>query len=101
MTRIVPAIVLAVLLWTAPAMAHTLFMTVTDNNDGTITVTGMYSTGAPAAYTEVRLEDALGKVLLKGKTDEFGELAVDKQSAPYTVVLDAGPGHVASAEGPQ
>ncbi|MFW5488870.1 MAG: hypothetical protein ACNI3A_10730 [Desulfovibrio sp.] len=101
MKKTFASMVLVALLWATPALAHSLFMTISDNSDGTITVEGMYSTGATAAFTEVRLEDAQGNVLFKGKTDEFGELIVNKQPKPYTVILDAGPGHVASEKGPQ
>jgi hypothetical protein len=44
-----------------------LFMTVEDNEDGTVTVHGMFSTGAVGAWIEVRLEDEKSKVLWKGK----------------------------------
>jgi hypothetical protein len=44
-------------------------MTVEDNEDGSVTARGMFSTGAIAARVEVRLEDEKGKVLWKGKAD--------------------------------
>ncbi len=81
------------------AMAHTLFMVLCDNEDGTITVEGMYSTGAAASSTEVRLEDPEGKVLFQGKTDMDGELEIKKPSGPYVVIMDGGPGHVVQEEG--
>lgn len=98
--RIMISALLLVLLC-GTAMAHTLFMSVIDNEDGTVTVEGMYSTGATASGTEVRLEGADGKVLFQGKTDEDGELEFDKPDHPYTIILDGGPGHVAVEEGPQ
>jgi len=84
-----------------PALAHTLFMNLNDNEDGTVTVEGMYSTGALASKTEVRLENHDGKILFKGKTNEDGELEFKKPKQPYTIILDAGPGHTASEDGPQ
>ena len=51
------------------AFAHTLFMTVEDNGDGTVIVQGMFSAWTIAASIEVRLEDENGKVLWKGKAD--------------------------------
>jgi len=42
-------------------IAHTLFMTVEDNEDGTVTIQGMFSTGAIGTGIEVRLEDENGK----------------------------------------
>ena len=83
-------------------LAHTLFMTVEDNDNGTVTVQGMFSTGAIAALVEVRLEDKKGKVLWKGKTDEYGECTFRKANVPYTIIMDfgPGPGHQAREEGP-
>ena len=83
------------------ASAHTLFMTVIDNDNGTITIEGMYSTGGIAAATPVRLEDPKGKILFKGLTDEEGCLTIEKPNGSYQVILDGGPGHVASEEGPR
>jgi len=100
---LVPAMVLTLMLalTCSSALAHTLYMSVSDNDDGTVTVEGIYSTGSMAARTEVRLEaEADGKVLFTGKTDEFGALTFDKPDAPYVIVLDGGPGHVATETGP-
>ena len=84
------------------AFAHTLYMTVEDNEDGTVTVQGMFSTGAIAAKVEVRLEDEKGKVLWKGKTDDYGECTFKKPNIPYTIIMDfgPGPGHQAREKGP-
>lgn len=84
------------------ALAHTLFMTVQDNEDGTVTIQGMFSTGAIAACVEVRLENENGKVLWKGKTDDYGECTFRKPNVPYTIIMDfgPGPGHQAREEGP-
>ena len=83
------------------AFAHTLFMTVEDNEDGTVTVQGMFSTGAIGTGIEVRLEDEKGKVLWKGKTDDDGECTFKKPNVPYTIIMDfgPGPGHQAREEG--
>jgi len=59
-------LVLALIL-NSQAFAHTLFMTVENNEDGTVTIQGMFSTGATGAGIEVRLEDEKGKVFWKGK----------------------------------
>jgi hypothetical protein len=94
-------IVLALIL-NSQAFAHTLFMTVEDNEDGTVTVQGMFSTGATGAGIEVRLENEKGKVLWKGKTDADGECTFRKPCMPYTIIMDfgPGPGHQAREEGP-
>jgi hypothetical protein len=84
------------------AWAHTLFMTVEDNEDGTVSVQGMFSTGAIAASVEVRLEDEKGRALWKGRTDGDGECTFKKPGVPYTIIMDfgPGPGHQARKEGP-
>ena len=94
-------LVLALIL-NSQAFAHTLFMTVEDNEDGTVTLQGMFSTGAVGAWVEVRLENENGKVLWKGKTDDDGECTVKKPNVPYTIIMDfgPGPGHQAREEGP-
>jgi len=99
--RIIVSAVAFVALMAVSASAHTLFMNLNDNEDGTVTVEGMYSSGAVASKTEIRLESLDGKVLLKGRTDEDGEFEFDKPDQPYSVILDAGPGHVTSGDGPQ
>ena len=84
------------------AWAHSLFMTVEDNEDGTVTIQGMFSTGATGAGIEVRLEDEKSKVLWKGKTDADGECTFKKPGVPYTIIMDfgPGPGHQARERGP-
>ena len=84
------------------AFAHTLFMTVEDNEDGTVAVRGIFSTGVASAWAEVRLEDEKSKVLWRGKTDDEGECIFKKPNVPYTIIMDAGPGpgHQAREEGP-
>lgn len=92
-----------VLALSALAFAHTLFMTVEDNEDGTVTVQGMFSTGTIAASVEVRLEDEKGRALWKGRTDDDGECTFRKPNVPYTIIMDfgPGPGHQAREEGPR
>ena len=100
-TSLLACMALALIL-NSQALAHTLFMTVDDNEDGTVTVTGMFSTGAVAARVEVRLEDEKGKALWKGKTDDSGECTFKKPGTPYTIIMDfgPGPGHQAKEKGP-
>ncbi|WP_147820747.1 hypothetical protein [Salidesulfovibrio onnuriiensis] len=99
--KTVLATLLALFLCAGTTLAHTLFMTVTDNEDGTVTVEGMYSTGTAASDTELRLEGPNGRVLFQGRTDADGELEFAKPASPYTIILDGGPGHVATEEGPR
>ena len=96
------ACLILVLILNSQALAHTLFMTVEDNEDGTVIVQGMFSTGATGVGIEVRLEDEKGKVLWKGKTDADGECTFKKPGVPYSIIMDfgPGPGHQAREEGP-
>jgi len=80
--------------------AHTLVIGIEDNEDGTVTIEGVYSTQEIAVGAEVRLEDNQGNVLWKGKTDEDGLCTFKKPKVPYTIILDAGPGHKAKRKGP-
>ena len=91
------------LILNSQAFAHTLFMTVEDNEDGMVTVQGMFSTGVTGVRIEVRLEDEKGKVLWKGKTDDYGECTFKKPGVFYTIIMDfgPGPGHQAREEGPR
>ena len=101
LARLFTCLVLLLVL-NSQALAHTLHMTVEDNEDGTVTVQGVFSTGAVAVGVEVRLEDKKGNVLWKGKTDADGECTFKKQGVPYTIIMDfgPGPGHQAREEGP-
>ncbi len=82
--------------------AHTLYMSVDDNEDGTVTVIGMFSTGSIGSNIEVRLENEQGEVIWKGKTDNVGECTFEKPNIPYTIIMDFGPGvgHQAKESGP-
>ena len=73
--------------------AHTPLCSCYDNGDGTVTCEGGGSDGSSAAGVEMRLEDASGKIMLKGKMDEDSEYTFDKPSGDYTVIFDAGDGH--------
>lgn len=77
-------------------------MSVDDNENGTVTVLGMFSTGAIGSNIEIRLENKQGKVVWKGKTDSFGECTFKKPGVPYTIIMDFGPGvgHQARESGP-
>ncbi len=105
MRKILPCLFICMvlpLILNSHAFAHTLYMTVEDNEDGSVTIQGMFSTGATGAGIEVRLEDENGKVLWKGKTDDDGECTFKKPGVPYTIIMDfgPGPGHQAREEGP-
>ena len=82
------------------SFAHTLVINAEDNEDGTVTIEGVYSTQEIPEGAEVRLEDENGEVLWKGKIDWEGLCTFDKPKVPYTIILDVGPGHMAKKKGP-
>lgn len=94
------AIILISAFLISPVYAHTVVMGVEDNEDGTVTIEGVYSTQEIPVGAEVRLEDEKGKVLWKGKIDWEGLCTFEKPKVPYTIILDAGPGHKAERKGP-
>ncbi len=94
------AALIALLLATGPVFGHTLFMNLTDNEDGTVSVEGMFSTGALAAGLPLFLLDDNQKVIQKFVLNKNGEVEFKIPDQPYTVFLDGGPGHTVRQEGP-
>jgi type 1 fimbria pilin len=87
------------LLTAIPGLAHTPLCSCYQNGDGTVTCEGGFSDGSSAAGVAIRVEDKDGKVLEKGKMDEFSEFSFKKPQAEYQVVFDAGPGHAVKIKG--
>ncbi len=82
------------------AFAHTPYLIISDNEDGTVDITGGYSTGQSAAGTSILLKSKkTGKILYQGKLDNYGELTIIKQQEPYIIVFDGGPGHILKRDG--
>jgi len=82
------------------AHAHTLYFTLHDVGDGTVELEGLFSNGALASRTAVKLYDkADGNLLWQGRTDDFGICTFQRPEAPYEVEVDAGPGHKARGDG--
>lgn len=75
--------------------AHTPYLMVADNEDGTFDVTGGYSNGQSAAGTLILLKSKeTGEILWQGRMDEYGELlSVPKQKQPCVIIFDGGLGH--------
>ncbi|MEA2101479.1 MAG: hypothetical protein U9P80_02750 [Thermodesulfobacteriota bacterium] len=92
-------ILAASLLFAGTALAHTPMCTCYDNGDGTIFCEGGFSDGSSASGVEIRIENAGGKIIFKGKMDEFSEFSCDKPEGKYKVIFDAGPGHVVEVDG--
>jgi hypothetical protein len=92
-------LLVASLLLAGTALAHTPLCSCYDNGDDTITCEGGFSDGSSASGVQVRVEDGNGKTVVKGKMDEFSEFVFDKPSGEFTVLFDAGPGHVVTIQG--
>lgn len=102
--RIRKIIIFSVMIWMASASisayAHTLFMAANENENGTITIECMFSTGGVAAGFEVRLEDDDGRVLWRGKTNAAGKATFERPEVPYSIIVDEGPnGHKVVEDG--
>ncbi|MEH0020171.1 MAG: hypothetical protein V6Z89_10985 [Desulfobacter sp.] len=80
--------------------AHTLYMNLVDNDDGTVTVEAMFSTGSSGAGLPLYLKDNSQNTIRKFILDENGEITFDIPDQPYTVFLDGGPGHTVRKDGP-
>ncbi len=65
-----------------------------DNGDGTITCNGEFSDGSSAAGVAMRVINAQKKVMIEGSMDEDSEYTFKKPGGVFTVIFDAGPGHV-------
>ena len=81
------------------AFAHTPLCSCYDNGDGTITCEGGCSDGSSAAGVKMSVAEAGGKVLIEGKMNEDSEFTFKKPEGNYTVIFDAGPGHVVKVPG--
>jgi hypothetical protein len=81
------------------ASAHTPLCSCYDNGDGTITCEGGFSDGSSAAGVVMTVKDKSGKILTEGKMNEDSEFTAKKPDGPYTVIFDAGPGHIVEVDG--
>ena len=86
-------------LFSGPAMAHTPLCSCYDNGDGTITCEGGFSDGSSASGVRMHIVKSDGGVLVEGKMDADSEYTFNKPAGDYTVVFDAGEGHVIKIDG--
>ena len=94
-TLIVLAAALAFTVLLIPlSYAHTPLGSCSDEGDGTILCEGGFSDGSSAAGVKMKVVDSQGKVLIEGVMNEDSEFTFKKPSGEYTVIFDAGPGHV-------
>ena len=94
MKKISITLVCALVLSSVFLFAHTPLCFCYDNGDGTVTCEGGFSDGSSAAGVDVRVMDKSGTVLIKGKVDKNSECTFKRPKGNFTVVFDAGPGHV-------
>ncbi|WP_321390081.1 hypothetical protein [uncultured Desulfuromusa sp.] len=87
-------LIMIILFCASSVFAHSPFMACYDNGDQTITCYGEFSDSSSAASTPVRIVDAGGTILLSGVMDELGEFNFERPKVPFTVIFDAGPGHI-------
>ena len=130
--NILPVLLLVLLLvFSLPVMAHTPILYVEDLMDGSIYLQGGFSDGSNAADTDIYLvankefagdttarDDYLEKIgeevpegeaelyaeqliIYSGQLDDFGEAFIEKPAVDYFVVLDAGEGHQVEKDGPK
>ncbi len=88
---------LLVVFFAIQALAHTPLCSCYEE-EGNITCEGGFSDGSSAAGVAMKVVDKAGKVLTSGKMNEDSEFTFKKPDVPYTVVFDAGPGHVVKVD---
>lgn len=86
---------LMLMLVVSPALAHTPYMSCFKSAES-VCCYSEFSDGSSTAGTPVRVTDGKDNVLLEGRMDSAGEYCFAPPAAPYTVIFDAGPGHVTS-----
>ncbi len=96
---IIVALTNALLLVAAMAFAHTPLCSCFDNGDGTVSCEGGFSDGSSASGVKMVVKDASGKVLINGKMSENSDFDFKKPKGAYTVIFDAGEGHVIEIPG--
>ena len=96
---VIGALILGLFFGAGSAQAHTPMCACYDNGDGSVTCEGGFSDGSSAAGVRMRVVAKDGGQLREGKMDEFSEFTFDKPSGVYSVVFDAGEGHVIEING--
>ncbi|MGE4292141.1 MAG: hypothetical protein AB7E32_08020 [Desulfovibrio sp.] len=81
------------------AYAHSPLMSCFDNGDGTVTCEGGFSDGSSAAGVSMSVKGPDGGILMAGKMNQDGEYSFKKPEGGYSVVFDAGEGHIVVVNG--
>jgi len=80
--------------------AHTLIFDAFDNEDGTMEITAMFSTGASAQGATIKIVSQGNlEIIYQKRVDDSGILVVDIPKEPYKLILDSGPGHTVEKVG--
>jgi len=80
--------------------AHTLIFDTFDNEDGTMEITAMFSTGNSAEGAMVKIvSQASLEIIYEKRVDQSGIFVIDIPKEPYNLILDSGPGHVIEKAG--
>jgi len=75
--------------------AHTLVFNAIDNEDGTMEVVGMFSTGRSTEGAKLKIISlATTKILYENRIPAQGSLTMKIPKEAYKLILDSGPGHV-------
>lgn len=93
------ALAASLMLLAVPALAHTPLCSCFDNGDGTVSCEGGFSDGSSASGVRMAVKDGSGKVLIEGKMSENSDFDFEKPKGDYTVIFDAGEGHVIEIPG--
>ncbi len=84
------------------ALAHTPVLILMDNEDGTLTIEGGFSTGAGAEGVRCSVKTMKdGNIILSQQFPESSSITVQIPKEPYQVVFDGGPGHKVVKKGPE
>lgn len=96
-----PWLALLCLAMALPAAAHSVFLFLSLQEDGTLRIETGFSDGGTGAGLPLTIHDAAsGAVLQQLAMPETGIATVPAPTAPYTVTLDAGEGHRVTKTGP-
>ncbi len=80
--------------------AHSVVLSMADNNDGTMEIFGGFSTGQSAAGAKIIIKSKVSsKVLYENRVPNSGIITIKIPTEPYSVILDSGPGHVLEKSG--
>ena len=81
-------------------LAHSLLLSVYDNQDGTISIEGYFNTGESAAGAFIRLKAIeTNEILFEQRLPDSSELTVKIPEIEYQIILDGGPGHTVIEKG--